>query len=349
MNQLNDPVDPRLSGVCETHPDNAARGFCPRCSRTVCDLCTDHGRREECATCATGGSMGSFPFHRDYHPLGELIRYSFRKTIDRFGLLLVAGIIVFVVTIAITRASGFIMSMFPLPGDIGTLTSPEQLQPAIAYLLAMGGTQLAQALVNAFMIMGITNVSLKIAIGTNATFSDIFVPARWVWRCLGVQTVQSLVFLGIAIACLVPHISDLISLRDKGVDEVLPELFSMAASSAFIIAVLLPFAVYVWLGLSLAYVDLAYRDSTFAESIRRWWELSKNRRLFLFSANAFSLAALFLGMLACVVGLVFAFPFVFVFFTVVFLALQPRSGQLAQPARALPGTSTEPSSYDRRY
>ena len=312
---------------CAMHPSLAARGTCARCGNFMCEVCSEDGARKLCPVCRERtGQEASFPLERHSWSIGALWEYCFEAFKREWLMLSVAMLVVMVVSI-VAQAAGNIAS------TIAGLTDSVALI-VLAGLFAF----VVQTVVQGVMGMGMLRVVFDVLEGGRADVSRLFSQVHKAWRYLGTTLLLVLV-LGVPLMLLFGLLL-VIGMLGVGVpvgvlagEEVFrPEGPLMAA--LFVGAGLLTLIPGLYFGLPfyLVQAHLAFtEEETPMGALRHCYLLARGQRLPLFGVLLLMAPVVFVGVLACCVGVLPALALSQLLLGGVYLALRRGSVLEARP------------------
>jgi hypothetical protein len=180
----------------------------------------------------------------------------------------------------------------------------------VLYILCL----FASIVVQAWFGIGMALAMLKIARGELVTFEDVFRGGRFLLTALLAMVVHKvLIAIPIAVATGVIIGGIVMMENQSGVAAFL--LFLVMSSAAGLVFILLAAR------LSMYYYLIIDRDAGVLDSLLRSWRLSRNQVGTITLVYFVQFAVFLAGLLACVVGLIFALPLISLLEVVTYLAL----------------------------
>jgi hypothetical protein len=316
--------DPQpVAAACAVHPDRVALRTCPRCGNYACDLCTEGERQEMCGPCRQRLGLVDFPFARDRWSFDGLVGYAWHVFKREWQTLVLAALIYAGISLALSFASQMVLMVLVIPFSD---------DPTVVGGLTVGFTVLSTLVdtaVQGWLALGFFSLAFRALSGQPVELKAVFTQHRKVPKLL-LQYLAVLVVFGLAAGIPAVIIIGLL------------QWDQMLVAGLITVAVLaIPFT-YVALGLSFMQAELAYDDDVGPlEAIRRSWVIVRGHRLWAFVGGLVYAFAMFVGLLACCVGLLATMPFAHLVFAGLYLALRngaeaPQASRHAQ-GPTLPG------------
>jgi hypothetical protein len=314
---------------CAIHADVAATLICDRCGNFMCSECSLGGTRSICPTCAALVGTGTFPFTRDNWEFGKVWDFAW-SAFKREWLMLSVAVLI---SILIAGMLGAVVN-----GIQSVVTSSTKSIAAIAIGTVV--TQLITTLVQGLFEMGLFRISFDVLSGQKADIGRLFSQ----FSKAGVMIAQKLLIFAIFLVPLLGYftvltgvaiavsggsldLSDPTHLLDHLGDSPAP----LAVLSLGTLLVLFPL-IYVGLPFYFATPELVYVEGVGAvESLRNCWTIARGFRLSIFGFVLLFLVIVFLGLLACCIGLLPAAALVNLLVGTLYLALRTGSS-LPKPA-----------------
>jgi hypothetical protein len=297
--------DPQpVAAACAVHPDRVALRTCPRCGNYACDLCTEGERHEMCGPCRQRLGLVEFPFARDRWSFDGLVGYGWHVFKREWQTLVLAALIFVGISLALSFAS-------QMGSMLLTLTLSDDSVAAGAVILGFTVvSSLLEMAVQGWLALGFFALAFRALSGQPLELKALFTQHRKVLRLL-VQYLVMFAFFGVAAGIPTGIILGLVPM-----DQWL---------AAFLItgAVLAVPVMYVALGLSFMQAELVYDDEAGPlEAIRRSWVIVRGHRLWAFVGGLVYGLAMFVGLLACCVGMLATMPFAHLVYAALYLALR---------------------------
>jgi hypothetical protein len=296
-------VDPQapspspLAAHCQLHAGQPFTGVCPRCGTYMCNACTEGGRYPSCPACRERTGVGSFPFTRDNYTLSGLFSHAVNVYKQNWGVLAGAMILIFVALLVI---GGFVAGMAFLLKDSPVVVAVIQIVMYIPQLAIQGvGT------------LGILHLGIKAANGQKVELEDVFST----WRRLGTWIAQSFLtgalFLPVA-AVGAGIVAGAAALTNTNVP------LMVGLGLVVFVAVM-----YLYMGLSFASCEIVAQPSLGAVAgMKNSWAIASGKRLDLILLGVVSLMLYVAGVIACVIGALFAIGLVTCLFATFYLTLR---------------------------
>lgn len=300
------PSDPQAK--CALHPDRPATRTCPRCGTFACGDCVP-SPEVQCPTCQQLTGQAPFPFTRDAFTLDALWSYAFAKWKREWVMLAVA----FLIVTGAQWIGGLISSAINLGATavvgnrLGTLGSG-----LLGFSSTLSNNILGVAISGTFQ-MGFIKITLDVIHGKRADLGEILTQFRKLGRYLVAYflTVATAGAIFLVWAAIVVVLAAAVAGLSFG---SLPELkdFDFARSllkgSALVVVALgflayVPAVIFVWVHFQLATFELVHTDCGPLEAIARAYRMTEGHRL---TAAGYAFVAgviLFLGLLACCIGI----------------------------------------------
>lgn len=269
---------------------------CPMCGAEVpagaraCPACG-----EELSAVKTGPAIGG----QIKIEVGDVFSTAWEITKRNLGFLVAVIIVSFVAGLLFGIPASFVSSVAQMQQQNG------QHGVALGLFLFSLFWQILAAVFGVFLACGQTMIQLKLARGEQAELGELFRGMRFLLRMVMCNVV--LFFLGVA--CFVPFLITVLVSRD-----IAP--FVALASFVVVIYFSIAFEPFPFV--------LVAEDTPGIAAISRAWQLTNGNRLTLLLLAIVQVLVLVLGVLACCVGLLVAWPFVSMMLTVAYLRM---SGQ----------------------
>ncbi|RYZ38559.1 MAG: hypothetical protein EOO71_23495 [Myxococcaceae bacterium] len=319
---------------CALHPEQVATGTCARCGNFMCATCSEGGTSPRCPTCrARFGS--TFPLHRENWSIGKLWEVCWPIFQREWGMLSLGVLITFGVSIGAQL-------LVTLGQSIGSALD----STVLAVLLSLVGFA-AQLVVQGLVQLGLLRMCFDVLQGGRADVARLFsqmhkvgpylltmlvVVALIVVPLFILGALGFLVAMGAGFADAMPWNTGGDMSSAQRWDAVAPVLAVMGGVGAVL---LIPF-IYVTLPLYFVQPELAYEDVPPGpmQVLRRCWEYARGQRLSMVGMGFIVGLIAVAGFFACCVGLVPASALAQLLIAGMYLALRPRSDEVAGP---LPG------------
>ncbi|RKH20444.1 hypothetical protein D7X74_03990 [Corallococcus sp. CA047B] len=316
---------------CALHPEQVATGTCARCGNFMCDTCSQGGTSPRCPTCRARFGA-EFPLNRDNWSIGGLWEVCWPIFQREWGMLSLAVLISF----GVSFGSQLLVT---LGQGIGSALD----STVLAVVLSLVGF-LAQLVVQGLVQLGLLRVCFDVLQGGRADVARLFsqmhkvgpylltmlvVFAIIVVPLLILGALGFLVAMGAGFGGDMPWNMDADTSPAARWDAVAPVLAVMGGVSAVL---LIPF-IYVTLPLYFVQPELAYEDVPPGplQLLRRCWEYARGQRLAMVGVGFLVGAIALAGFFACCVGLIPAMALAQLLISGMYLALRPRSDEVAGP------------------
>ncbi|SEM75468.1 hypothetical protein SAMN05444354_12298 [Stigmatella aurantiaca] len=299
---------------CALHPEAPAQGTCTRCGNFMCATCTGGGRQSSCPTCRARTGGQEFPFTRDTWSLSGLWDYCFPLFKREWVMISVSVLVVLGITLIVQLVG----NVLPMIG-----------QALDSVALSVGLTVVSffvQNVVQGVLGLGVMRMLLDVLHGQRADIGRLFSQLHKI----GVYLVSLLiVFLGVAL--LMGLMAAILFVIAVPLDTFPPSFEEMAWDSTRIVAAVcvgvlfVPVLVYLTLPLYLLQPELAYAEHPSAvQAIRNCYAYMRGQRLAAVGFGLMNMVLLFVGVLACCVGLFPALGMSYLLLAALYLSL--RSG-----------------------
>jgi hypothetical protein len=268
----------------------------------MCRKCSEEGRFELCSACRERTGTGSFPLRRDNWTLGALMRHSYACYRRNLAAVTLAFIIVVAIVLAFNFVGTLVALAFPDQAFIGMIVSAVLFVP--------------QVVLQGALSLGMIAVSLSAARGEAPSVGLIFSQ----FSRLGAWAIQSLVMYLAVFAAMLP-IGVVIGVAAfAGVMQ--------DSTGAVIAGVLLGIpaliaTVYVVLGMFFGNFELVHDQKIGAlAALKSSWRIASGQRWAIVGCALVMAGLMVVGVLACLIGVVFTLGFSSVLFASLYLALK---------------------------
>ncbi len=231
--------------------------------------------------------------------VGDVVSKSWAIFKDRLGIAVGLIVVYWVITVALE----FMLGMLAV--GVGG-RDPDMIQ-AISQIL-----QIASSVVDTWLGAGVSMAMLEIARGRDTEISRLFSGGRYLLRLIGLQVLLGLVALGImAVLAGIPALFGYVVAGKH------------AAMNIGAVGIVISMVPLIYLGFAMFATQLLIidRDMGIIDSIKQSWQVTQGNKLSLFLLGLVSVGIIILGVLALVVGIIFAIPLVVIIYTVAYLAM----------------------------
>ncbi len=306
---------------CALHPEEWASGTCERCGNFMCGLCSESGTQSLCPTCRERTGSVAFPLRRDTWTFSALWDYcwaAFQK--DWLNLSLAALIVA-----ACSGAAQFFGTILTMVGQFAD-SIPILI---LTYILSFAVQYFVQGIVTLGMLRLCFDVLDGKGVELARLFSQIHKAGRYLLSMLIIAGVFVVPFLlALTVAVVAGAVAAGISLSELSAgEEVLREggPVMLTVVSLTLTALLVP-AIYFGLPLVLLQAELAFGDEPALGALRNCYVLAREHRLGLFGVSVAETGIVFVGLLACCIGVIPAAALTQLLTAGLYLSLRQGSG-----------------------
>jgi len=287
-----------MDAQCAIHVGQPFTAICSRCGTYMCSACTEDGRFETCAACRARTGMGRLTLRRDAWTFEAALRHAFAAYRQNFVTL----------TIAFVILCGVVILANSITGGVQTALSDSGLSTVVSAALF-----LVDSLIQGLLTLGLLSMSLSAARGEGAELKQLFSGIK-LWRGWLVQ--MGLVYLPVVV--LIGIAGGIVALFQYQLTN--PTLLIILAALGLTSA---PALLYLFLGVAFGNTELVAEPALGGVgSLRNAWRIARGQRVMLFGAFALVFVLCTLGLLACLVGVLFAASYSAVFFSTLYLTLR---------------------------
>jgi uncharacterized membrane protein len=308
--QVGDERPEHRGSVCSAHPHEPATSTCIRCGDFLCEMCRTEGE-SICQSCRARIGGGAFPIDRSSFEVGSVTSYAWSRYTEQWLPLLGASAAMVIGPYAVQALQLFVSAAIVAAGGRAT----PWLAPVVALIFFI-----PQMLVSMAFMLGTLGVAFDVLEGRPPSFEAYFGAMK---RSMAAVGQLLLCYLG-ALVAFAPL---------GGLGFLIMEVFGQEGLMVYMglagLVLIVP-GIYVGLGLVYITFELAYDRSVGPiEAIRRSFQIVRGKRLDVFLLSLAQAAVMFLGFLACCVGVFPAMGLAFLIQAAGYLAL--RRGLLDAP------------------
>ncbi len=300
MEQPQAPGNIAQGARCALHHGQPFTAVCQRCGMYMCQTCTEGGKFMVCASCRERTGLGSFPLRRDAFTWGQLLGFAWDVYKRNWALLLVAVIVM--------------MAVNGVFQGLSTVLQFALIDRFELMLLLQGLLVLPQMVVSSLLTLGMMSIGVQVARGEPASLGLLFAG----WPKIGAFMLQVLVIMAalipLGILCMVPLLLSLFGMASSDLGFVIGALPVLLGIVAF---------AYVAFGFAFGGFELVAQPGVGAiDALRNAWNIARSQRLSLLLGGILGMGAIFVGLLACFVGVFVTYGFALVLFATVYLTLR---------------------------
>lgn len=286
---------------CALHYGQPFTAVCQRCGTYMCQTCTESGKFSVCPSCRSRTGLGSFPLRRAGFTWGQLTGFAWDVYKRNWAVLLVAVILVFALNALMQGLSAVVQ--FALMDRIGLM------------LALQGLLIIPQMLLSSLVTLGLMSMAIGLARGEPVSLGMLFSQ----WPKMGAFLLQAAILTAIMIPVFalvaLPFVLSILS----------PAGSSEIGLGAALLSLPLGFAAFVYLGFGVVFAgfELVSQAGVGAvDGIRNSWSIARGQRLAILLGGIIATGAIFLGVFACFIGVLFAYGYAIVLFATVYLTLR---------------------------
>lgn len=277
-----------MSGaVCPRHPNSDAISTCTRCGTFMCDVCNEGGAETRCPECRERTGLRAFPLNRANWSFSALWDYSWECFKRDWVMLSVAALCLMVLNVVIQGGA----NLLPL---LGTATGSE----ALTVVLQVIATAI-QVVFQGVLTLGFLRLAYDVLQGQKADIGRLFSQLDKLGLYVVTTLLLALIFAVpvLVVGGVAVGVAFVLGGFD-GNEAVMAGVFGLALLLA------LPVIFYYGLPLYLLQPAIAYEESRSPmELIRHCYTLAKGERLSILGVSLAGGLVVFVGLLACCVGI----------------------------------------------
>ncbi len=322
---MNFPPNP-AQAQCALHPSAPATLTCSRCGNFMCADCADQGLAALCPTCRKLTGAAAFPFTRDDFDFGRLWEHVFEVWKRDWVMLSV------VTLVGMILPSVLVMPLSFVAGLLQAIVGAAAKEPA-AMMGVAAVTQLfvmAVAIVGqAFVQLGMARVMLDVLTGRPVDLARLFSQTGKLWRGVG----ATFIFVFLSLLALAAPMFSLVGAVLAGAGKDPSVAFgALGAGGLLLLFIGYGFVIVLSLVWLVAIDELAFSDCGAVEAFRRAWTLLDGMKWRALGYAFVGGLVMFVGVLACCVGMFPAFALTQLLLTGFFLCLRFGSTLPAPPS-----------------
>jgi len=263
----------------------------------MCRLCTEEGRFENCGACRARTGMGRFSQRRDNWTFEGVMRHAYAAYRQNFVSLTLAMVILFAVVIAMNAVGAGVQAALG-EGDFGPVSM---------------ALFIVQTVIQGVLTLGLLSMSLSAARGEGASLNQLASGIRLV----GGWLVQMLLaYLPVALVA--------------GLGAAIMALFQFNLTNMTMLAMVgalallaVPALVYFFLGVAFANTELVAEPKLGGvAALRNSLRIARGQRTMIFGCVMIISVVCMVGVMACLIGVLFAASYSAVLLATLYLALR---------------------------
>ncbi|MHB8878076.1 MAG: B-box zinc finger protein [Myxococcaceae bacterium] len=315
---------------CAQHDGRPASSICDRCGNFMCNECSQHRTVSTCPSCQLVSGGGGFPFSRDAWTFSGVWDYTFEAFKREWVMLSVAALIIVGASMVMSAVSQGMQGAVVRSG----------VAAAVGVSLT---TSVVSSLIQGLLQMGLTRMALDVLQGGRADLgrlgSQVPKAGKYALQLL-LLSVIFLVPLALYFGVLLQLSGAWPILRESGFTT--PSDFEALFRHTQVIKVLglgslvvLGPLIYFGLPLTFATMELVHDDEVGAwEAVTRAYAIGGSNRLSILGFGFVYLVIVFVGVIACCVGVLPGMALGQLLLVALYLALRNGSGLKAPGARS---------------